>query len=200
MSEAKREALRYLGVRGRADPAIAALVDECFGLLAAQPPRHVVRVVPAGEALALGESRSLAKYLAGCEEAALLAATLGSHADQLIRRFAVTDTLRAAALHACAAARIEAYCDAVQAEVPGALRPRFSPGYGDFPLAGQRKLLALLDAGRRLGLYLTDGDMLAPSKSITAVMGIGPAAAGCKRGKCAGCDKADCVFKEEARP
>ena len=50
--------------------------------------------------------------------------------------------------------------------------PRFSPGYGDYPLSVQRELLQLTDAPRRIGLTLTPGDMMTPSKSITAVIGL----------------------------
>lgn len=196
MDALTRNALRYLGVRG-GDAVAEALVAEGFSALDAIEPRHWLATYPVAEVLAALDSASLAAYLAGCGEAALLAATLGAGADQLIRRAEAIDTARAAALHACAAAKIEAYVDAVQANVSGAMRPRFSPGYGDFSLAAQEKLLAMTDAGRRIGLYLTAGSMLVPSKSITAVLGLGPSVDGCAEGKCARCGKTDCAFREE---
>ncbi len=188
------EALRYLRA-GPDDGRALALVEEALRALEPVRPRHVLRVFPVQEVLALFGSASLRAHLTGCAEVALLAATLGAEADRMIRRAETIDMPRAAALHACAAAKIEAHCDAAQAVIPGAERPRFSPGYGDFSLAAQRPLLDALDAGRRIGLYLTDGGMLVPVKSVTAVLGLGPAPEGCAQDKCARCGKADCAFR-----
>lgn len=197
MSEAVlREALRYLGQRAE-DPHITALARECLAEISAIAPRHVLARVTPDEIASAFPSRALHAHLAGCTSAMLLAATLGAQADRLIRRAEASDMPRAMALHACAAARVEAYCDGVQAAIPGANRPRFSPGYADFPLAAQRPLLALCDAGRRIGLYLTDACMLAPAKSITAVIGIGPAIEGCPTHKCQRCPKGDCAYRGE---
>ena len=49
--------------------------------------------------------------------------------------------------------------------------PRFSPGYGDFPLECQGMLLEALEAGKRIGIKLTDSLLMMPSKSVSAVMG-----------------------------
>ncbi len=67
----------------------------------------------------------------------------------------------------------------------GALRFRFSPGYGDLPLAFQRQLLDALQADRRIGIGLTDTLLMTPSKSVSAIIGIrcGETETG---GKCAG--------------
>ena len=48
---------------------------------------------------------------------------------------------------------------------------RFSPGFGDFDIVHQRDILALLDCQKRIGLTLTDSNMLCPTKSVTAVVG-----------------------------
>ena len=52
------------------------------------------------------------------------------------------------------------------------LRPRYSPGYGDLPLAFQQDLFRALDCERRLGLTLTDSLLMVPSKSVTAIIGM----------------------------
>ena len=49
---------------------------------------------------------------------------------------------------------------------------RFSPGYGDYPIRCQRDLLALLDAPRKIGVNLSSGGMMIPSKSISALIGL----------------------------
>ena len=52
------------------------------------------------------------------------------------------------------------------------LTMRFSPGYGDMPLSLSRAIASATDAQRRTGVTVTEGDMLVPSKSVTAVIGI----------------------------
>ena len=49
---------------------------------------------------------------------------------------------------------------------------RYSPGYGDLPLTLQPRLLALLDAERKIGLTLTDTCLMTPRKSVTALFGL----------------------------
>ena len=49
---------------------------------------------------------------------------------------------------------------------------RFSPGYGDFPLETQKKFLKIINA-EKLGVYLTDGYLMKPFKTVTAVIGVG---------------------------
>ena len=48
---------------------------------------------------------------------------------------------------------------------------RFSPGYGDLPLANQRLIYDLLKL-ERLGLKLTEKCMLIPEKSVLAIAGV----------------------------
>lgn len=197
MNALAREALRYLGARASDPnlPALLLLAEDCLNTLSAIPPRHVLRTMETAQVLREMGSQSLLAHLAGCERAVLFAATLGAEADALIRRAEVLEPLRAMALHAAAAAILESFSDRVQRETPGALRPRFSPGYGDFTLESQRPLLALLDAGRAIGLFLTEGGMLAPVKSITAVLGLGPAPTGCRASKCARCAMLTCTYR-----
>ena len=52
------------------------------------------------------------------------------------------------------------------------LTGRYSPGYGDWPIAVQPLLAAALDTARRAGLCVTDSDLMTPRKSITAVLGV----------------------------
>ena len=52
------------------------------------------------------------------------------------------------------------------------LVPRYSPGFGDFPLSAQREILSVLDAARAIGVSLTDTLLMVPSKSVSAVIGV----------------------------
>ncbi|MCL2487500.1 MAG: Vitamin B12 dependent methionine synthase activation subunit [Oscillospiraceae bacterium] len=181
----EKDVLRYLGCPG-AQPGegLSGLIRQMTAELeACVTPKYVYGIWDcriAGAAVSLGgmmiESSSLAVHLAGCRRAALLAATLGAAADSLIRRYSVGNMEKAVVLDAVSAAMIEAFCDQYQQEIAkkenAALTGRFSPGYGDLGIAWQQKLLRLLDGGRRIGLTITGGGMLAPAKSVIAVMGI----------------------------
>ena len=84
---------------------------------------------------------------------------------------------RAVMLDACGSALVESGCNAAEEELaarfPGRyLTDRFSPGYGDLPLALQPAICAALDAGRRVGVQVTDSFLMNPSKSVTAVIGL----------------------------
>ena len=52
------------------------------------------------------------------------------------------------------------------------LTDRFSPGYGDMPLAQSGQICEVLNAGRSIGLTVSQSGILMPRKSVTAVLGI----------------------------
>ena len=111
---------------------------------------------------------------------------------------------RAVVMQAAAAAMLEDYCDRINEEIRENyekqgyyLRPRFSPGYGDFPLDCQPALLAGLDAGKRIGITLTDSLLMAPSKSVTAVMGVASVRSDCIIEGCESCGRADCRYRRD---
>ena len=47
---------------------------------------------------------------------------------------------------------------------------RYSPGYGDWPLAKQSQLLKLVGSDR-IGVTLTESSIMIPRKSVSAVIG-----------------------------
>ncbi len=182
-----REALRYLGVRGEPDKALAEQVAQVAHRLTGElVPRYVYRVfdlerTDRGYALA-GTDITLPgatadKMLGGSHKAAALACTLGARFDRMLLEAQARDMAQAVILDACGSAWVEAGCDAAQAEIasrfPGAyLTDRFSPGYGDLSLTLQRELCGLLDAPKRLGLHVSESCMLNPVKSVTAIVGV----------------------------
>jgi hypothetical protein len=184
-----KEVLRYLGYKGaQADERVYFLIAEMIELFSTNVvPKSVYGIwdfTPDSSTLTIGgmsvKSKNLCEHLKNCRHAVLLAATLGTEADTLIRRFSVQDMEKAVIAQAVCATMIEAYCDTVTAEIESefsqkeepCLYPttRFSPGYGDFDIAHQKEILNILNCSR-IGLALTDGYMLIPSKSVTAVIG-----------------------------
>ena len=79
------------------------------------------------------------------------------------------------------------------------LRPRFSPGYGDFDIRHQKELLQMLDGAKKIGLTVTDGMMLSPTKSVTAVIGVSKENVPCHRSGCEVCGKTDCIYRRNSR-
>ena len=180
------EAIRYLGA-GAGDENLrrqaAAVAAE---LTAALKPRYVYRVFDlereektirlAGTGVRL-TGTTASTMLAQCLRAALLACTLGPGFDAMLRREQARDMGRAVMLDACGSAWVESGCDAAEEELrarlPGwFLTDRFSPGYGDLPLCIQPEVCAALDAGRRVGIHVSDSFLMNPMKSVTAVIGI----------------------------
>ena len=124
-------------------------------------------------------SEKLKKNLLGCDKAVLFAATIGSVIDRLIRRFEKADPKMGLLLQGLGAERVESLCDAFNEEVKEICketgretRMRSSPGYGDLPIEVQKVFLPLLDAERRLGITLSESCLMAPSKSVTAIIGV----------------------------
>ena len=181
----RREALRYMGVRGAPDAGVRALVEEAAHLL--EPRAHyrvLLQRLPLDWTGSLSldgiplPGESIRRCMRGCGEAVLLGATLGSAVDGLIRRESLTRPALALAVNGCAAAMLEhalnGTCRELSAQVEGeglTLTGRFSPGYGDLPLTLQPALLERLQA-YRIGLTVNAGGQLQPEKSVTALCGL----------------------------
>ena len=88
---------------------------------------------------------------------------------------------------------LDTSCDL--AEEGSYLTPPFSPGYGDWDLSVQGRVLDLLTAHKRIGLTLTAGGMLVPEKSVTAVVGLSDREEDACGQKCMRCTKTDCPFR-----
>ena len=212
MDISRREILRYLGYRGQeADEMVTERMEECVRELErAASPKSIYRVYP----LALlpdeeidftafrAKSKNLSRNLQDCEQVILFAATLGAGVDLLLHRYTRLEMSRAVIMQAAAAAMIEAYCDEINTSLKDEfearglyLRPRFSPGYGDFPLECQRELTAALETAKRIGITLTDSLIMAPSKSVTAVIGVSVKPHRCEVKGCEACSKTDCAYR-----
>lgn len=207
-----KEAVRYLGYGKTAvDEKTLLMIQESFEELGRiSEPKCVYRIFTLSD---VGEdelqicnmkikSKSLHKNLKGCKQVVLFGTTLGITVDRQIRTYEFTDMARAVVMQACAAASLEEYCDKMQeriaqelAEENLYLRPRFSPGYGDFSILHQREILTMLEASKRIGLAMTEGYMLTPTKSVTALIGVSDVKEPCHRKGCEECAKTDCAYR-----
>ncbi len=206
-----KEAARYLGYRqNEPDATVLELMEECADAVQKESePKHIYRrfaleitdnVIKAG-GLEM-TSRNLSRNLTGCGEIIFFAATLGNGPDMLMNRYSRLSISKAAVLQAVAAAAIEGYCNECQRNIEESLdaeniyvRPRFSPGYGDLPLTLQPDFLRILDAPKTVGIYLSEGGVMLPEKSVTAVMGLSRENSRCHIDGCEACPKTDCAYR-----
>lgn len=211
----KKEILRYLGYKKtqNAEEAILSLIDSCIeelkNTVSMKSIYSIFDLNIKGYSIQIGDtffiqSKNLSKNLQDCEKIILFAATLGPQPDLLMKRYTFIDMTRVAVLQAAAAAMIEEYCDECQRKIEQEqkkkklyLRPRFSPGYGDFDIKYQQQMISILDCPRKIGLTLTDSFILAPSKSVTAVIGLSQKKKDCHMKGCEVCNQLDCAFRRE---
>ena len=155
------------------------------------------------------EGRDIARHLDGACEAVLMACTLGAESERALRLRTATSPTDALLYGAAASALVEAAADAEESRIVAeaaarGLRTnfRYSPGFGDLPLAVQPAFLAALDAPRRIGLAATAGNLLVPTKSVTAVVGLfeGEPSNAAARSTCASCALAGrCALRDQGR-
>ena len=103
-----------------------------------------------------------------------LCGTIGSEFDAWQRRLSVLSAADALLSQQIGLDAVEKVMDeleeGIRDQVSGIrLRRRRSPGYGDLPLSLSRTIISELDATRRIGVSITDSDLLVPSKSVTAI-------------------------------
>lgn len=175
------EALRYMGAAGwTPDAGTAAMLDATEKeVLHACTPRGIWRELPLAALPLESAGADLARHLAGCQSLALMAVTIGSGVDTLLRRLCFTDIAKGTAADALASAMMDGLCDQLeglireQTTAKGLfLTGRFSPGYGDCPLELQDELCLALDTVRGIGACVTPEHLLTPRKTVTAILGV----------------------------
>lgn len=203
-----REVFRYSGCGGTTDEQITAAAQRCTAEIQAALSCKAcfvrVPVSVSDHGLQLGGlsvcSEALKRNLSGCHEAVLFAATVGFQVDRIIQKYSLASPAHALYAQAAGAAAIEAFCDllcerfAEQAK-PNHLRPRFSPGYGDFPLEVQKDIFRILDCPRKIGVSLNESLLMSPSKSVTAIVGIGEKNLHCEKNGCESCMNIHCAYR-----
>ena len=123
--------------------------------------------------------KNIHTHLQDCSACILLAVTLGSQAEQMIRAAEAVDMSEALMLDIAASVLVDQYVDEAEmilrrnCDIKGSvLTKRFSPGYGDFPIEIQSDFLQLLQAEKMIGLTVSQSNILLPRKSVTAVIGV----------------------------
>ena len=209
------EIYRYLGYRGQTpDAAVLEKIARCKEhLLSDVTPKAIWKYYDITwvdeETFTLEgqqvHSVNLSRNLRGCNQVILMAATLGPAPDRYIQKAQITAMSDAVIYQAGSAAMIESYCNHINDEMKREaatlhlfLRPRFSPGYGDFPLEFQKSMGQMLRMSKEIGVTLTDSLLMMPSKSVTAIIGVSTEDNHCHMGGCEICNKsATCSYRRD---
>lgn len=185
----RKEALKYLAYKGgNIDAATTALMDKCEKkLLDAMSPKYALRIFEIEEITEdevrfkdcafKPRGKDIVKHLQDCEKAALICATAGAGVDSYIRTVQISDMAEAVIADAMSGSAVEQVCAAAEDEIKKLfpdmfLTWRFSPGYGDFPIEQQGDFAAAVNAGRTVGVFVSESFLLTPKKSVTAILGI----------------------------
>lgn len=198
----KNEAVRYLGgAKLTLNYRMDRLMDECEReILSAASPKflYIEKTLPCPEIMG---GKDIENHLDGCTGAVVMCATLGAGVDRLLRISQISDMARAVVLDSLASVAIEQVCNRVDELIASEhngmhMTFRFSPGYGDYPIEMQKTILNMLDAPRKIGLAATDSFLLAPSKSVTAVLGLSQNPIEKRKRGCAVCSmRENCRFR-----
>jgi len=158
------------------------------------PLMHTDDGILVGDTKVVLSSSSIVSHLKTCDECVIFAITLGLEADKDLARMQVEDMAAALAIDTALNKMVEKNCGAFQNKLKREVEnegkfitDRFSPGYGDFSLEYQKAFLAL---SKNRDIKLTDTNLLLPSKSVTAIIGISNSQQA-MRNKCEVCDKKD---------
>lgn len=168
----EKEALRYAGCK-QADEELFRLLKGCA--------REIEQIVSPRVCFArfsteillktFPQSKLLALRLKDCGQAVVFAATIGLETDRRILQNESRSITKALLFQALGAERIESLCNAFCKEIENAL-PRFSPGFGDFPLQAQKWIFQTLNVTKNIGVTLNESLLMTPTKSVTAILPI----------------------------
>ena len=176
-----KDTLRYLSIKSPDEATLSLALDCIEEAKNVAVPKAVYvksRVRTEGRRVIFDfmemESDNLAKFLDGYEEAYIFCATLGVKADMLTGRYLKSQPSRGVLFNSACVATVEAFCDRLNAYLTQGKHPvrRYSPGYGDLSLEYQREILKYLDTERKIGVTLTDGCLMVPTKTVTAIVGV----------------------------
>jgi len=184
----QNEALRYLGYGQNApDIKVQELLDECEDvLLSIAKPRFVYKVFDIesvqGGVKVLNTNlvmpgNAIKDHLEDCEKAVLMGVTISMDVDRLLRKTQVNDMARALIVDSLASVAVEQACNKVEAFIKKELVEynqtwRFGVGYGDLSLDIQGEFLDVINAPKIIGLSASKSNMLIPTKSVTAIIGL----------------------------
>lgn len=205
----KKELLDKEGIGKIKDPhqkgILSACADECIEIAKKLARPKVVSSIKSSDILKkkLSTGKKISAHIKDADKICIFVATIGGRLEAEASRLMKEDD------HLCGYLldRIGSFAVEMLAEdFERALRVkqsfkdksvsnRFSPGYCEWPTKEQKKLDGILGF-KKAGIKLTSGFMMVPKKSVSGIIGIGPAKLfSKKRSQCSICDKKDCSYR-----
>lgn len=186
-------------------PLVAGIVESTFAAL--KDTREIIggyRILDYGD-VTLQPGRRISGYMAGASEVALFICTAGAAFTDLSHAYQQNgDFLEAFVVESIGSATVENAMDKVQQrleeEMAGQgkkITNRYSPGYCEWPLSGQRELFAYI-GDHPTGITLNESCLMQPIKSVSGIIGIGDAVKKRPYG-CQICNSATCVYRKIKR-
>ncbi|MEG1642284.1 MAG: vitamin B12 dependent-methionine synthase activation domain-containing protein [Synergistaceae bacterium] len=181
-----KETLRLLHITSNQDKELLSKIEEAEKklkqIIKPQTLSKRVEISLSDDVISLSghkfASKDLSKLLSHCKTCIIMVTTLGYDTDKYITKLQLNDMAEAVITDAIASAMADSLCDCEEARIARTLNKneymtmRFSPGYGDVPLAVSEIIIDFLQANKRAGISLTKSMMLLPVKSVTAIIGI----------------------------
>jgi len=211
----KKEVLRYLGYKNQEiDNSLIDLIEECckevinickesFVYEIFDIERKDNEIFLLGSTLILKDN-DIINHLASSKKCLVMAATLGVEVDRRIAYYSRIDITKGLIMDACATTAIENLCDELQTHIMEKslednlhITNRYSPGYGNFSIDNQSNILNVLGAYKKIGLSVTESNIMLPRKSVTAFIGLGENVNVKPNDKCMNCKNTDCAFRKD---
>ena len=212
----KSEAIRYMGGAEcieSLDAATVNLISVCeTKVLEVARPAYVYGIYDIvdtdmgieleGTNLVL-PGESIKNHLKGCCKAALMAVTISSDIDKLIRVSQVDNMAEAVVIDSLSSVAVEQACDKVESMIAQECRGyyatyRFGVGYGDLSISIQKNFINVLNAQKLIGLNVTSSGILTPTKSVTAVIGLSEEPIKHEARGCITCNmKETCIYRKK---
>lgn len=149
------------------------------------------------------DSKKFSQVLSHSHSAVVCAGTLGKAMDRELKNESLRMHERVA-LDQTASSVMELVMDVAQEKIKKTclagegISQRYSPGYCDWPIEGQKTMASLLPLDK-LGIRLTSSYLMSPRKSVTALFGLGDEKIMKEYGNtCTRCTQHNCPFRREA--
>lgn len=205
----KKELLNKEGIGKIKDPQqkgiLSACADECIEIAKKLARPKVSSSIKSSDILKkkLSTGKKISAHIKGADKICVFVATIGGHLEaEASRLMEAGDHLRGYLLDRIGSFAVENVAEDFEnglrskhALKDKSVSNRFSPGYCQWPTSQQKKLDGILGF-KKAGIKLTSSFMMVPKKSVSGIIGIGPAKAfSKKRSQCSICDKKDCSYR-----
>lgn len=151
---------------------------------------------------ALNPGKRITAYMKGATRLALFICTAGKAFTDISHAYQANDDfLEAFVVESIGSATVENAMDKVQQSLKEEMAAegllttnRYSPGYCEWPLVGQKTLFSMI-GNHGIGISLTDSCLMQPIKSVSGIIGIGKDVKEHPYG-CAICGSTTCVYRK----